>query len=81
MRAEAFDQQFDQGENITEFLDLSEVRRPGHESRAITIDFPQWMLDALDRQARQLGVPRESIIKVWLAERIHLFEQTSLNEP
>ncbi|WNZ27571.1 CopG family transcriptional regulator [Leptolyngbya sp. NK1-12] len=70
MKAEVFDQQFDQGETITEFLDISQARRPGHESRAVTIDFPQWMLDALDREARRLGVTRESIVKVWLAERL-----------
>ena len=70
MKAEAFDQRFDQGEDITEFLDLSEARRPECESRKVTIDFPQWMLDALDREARRLGVTRESIVKVWLAERL-----------
>lgn len=70
MKAESFDQHFDQGENITEFLNLSESRRPGHESRVVAINFPQWMLDALDREARRLGVTRESIVKVWLAERL-----------
>jgi hypothetical protein len=70
MKAESFDQHFDQGENITEFLNLSEARRPGYESRAVAINFPQWMLDALDREARRLGVTRESIVKVWLAERL-----------
>ena len=70
MKAESFDQHFDQGENITEFLNLSEARRPGHESRAVAINFPQWMLDALDREARRLGVTREAIVKVWLAERL-----------
>ena len=70
MKAEAFDQYFDRGENITEFLDLSKAHRPGHEARSVTIDFPLWMLDALDREARRLGVTRESIVKVWLAERL-----------
>jgi hypothetical protein len=70
MKAEEFDQQFDQGANITEFLDLSKAHRPGHESRAVTLNFPQWMLDALDREATRIGVTRESIVKVWLAERL-----------
>jgi len=70
MKAEAFDQRFDQGETIIESLDLSRARRPGYESRAVTIDVPEWMLDALDREARRLGVSRESIVKVWLAERL-----------
>jgi hypothetical protein len=70
MKAEAFDQHFDQGETITECLDLSQARRPGHELRAVTIEFPEWMLRALDREARRLGVSRESIVKVLLAERL-----------
>lgn len=70
MKAEAFDQRFEQGETMTECLDLAQARRPGHESRAVTIDFPEWMLEALDREARRLGVTRESIVKVWLAERL-----------
>ena len=70
MKAEAFDQHFEQGETMTGFLDLAQARRPGHESRAVTINFPEWMLEALDREARRLGVTRESIVKVWLAERL-----------
>ena len=70
MKAEAFDQRFEQGETMTGFLDLAQARRPGHESRAVTINFPEWMLEALDREARRLGVTRESIVKVWLAERL-----------
>jgi hypothetical protein len=70
MRTEAFDFQFDQGEDITEFLDLSKARRPGHELQEVTIDFPQWMLEALDHEARRIGVTRDSIVKVWLAERL-----------
>ncbi|NJO80609.1 MAG: CopG family transcriptional regulator, partial [Cyanobacteria bacterium RM1_2_2] len=56
MKAEAFDQQFDQGESVAESLDLSRASRPGHELQAVTIDFPQWMLDSLEREARRLGV-------------------------
>lgn len=70
MKAEAFDQQFDQGESVAEFLDLSRASRPGHELQAVTIDFPQWMLDSLEREARRLGVSREAIVKIWLAERL-----------
>jgi hypothetical protein len=70
MKAEVFDQQFDQGEDVTKFLDLSQAHRPRHEPRAVTLNFPQWMLDALDREATRIGVTRESIVKVWLAERL-----------
>ncbi|MGV0026867.1 type II toxin-antitoxin system BrnA family antitoxin [Phormidesmis priestleyi] len=74
MKAEAFDRQFDQGEDITEFLELSGARCPGYEPKEVIIDFPQWMLDALDREARRIGVTRQSIVKLWLAERL---EQSS----
>ncbi len=71
MKAEAFDQKFDEGqEDIIDNLDLSQLRRPGYEQRRIDIDFPVWMIEALDREALRLGVSRQSIIKVWIAERL-----------
>lgn len=70
MKAEVFDQQFEQGEDVTEFLDLAKARRPAHESKSVTIAFPQWMLDALERESSRLGVSREAIVKIWLAERL-----------
>lgn len=71
MKAEAFDQKFDEGkEDIVDDLDLSQLRRPGYEQRRIDIDFPVWMIDALDREALRLGVSRQSLIKVWIAERL-----------
>jgi hypothetical protein len=71
MKAEAFDQKFDEGqEDIIDDLDLSQLRRPGYEQRRIDVDFPLWMIEALDREALRLGVSRQSIIKVWIAERL-----------
>jgi hypothetical protein len=71
MKAEAFDQKFDEGqEDIIDDLDLSQLRRPGYEQRRIDVDFPIWMIEALDREALRLGVNRQSIIKVWIAERL-----------
>jgi hypothetical protein len=70
MKAKEFDQKFDDGEGITEFLDLSQARRPGHEHRRVNVDFPTWMIEALDHEAKRLGVTRQSIIKVWIAERL-----------
>ena len=71
MKAEAFDQKFDEGqEDIIDDLDLSQLRRPGYEQRRIDVDFPVWMIEALDREALRLGVSRQSIIKVWIAERL-----------
>lgn len=70
MKASNFDKQFDDGENVLEHLDLSQARRPAEEQKRISMDFPVWMLSALDREAKRLGVTRQSIIKLWLAERL-----------
>jgi CopG antitoxin of type II toxin-antitoxin system len=70
MKATEFDAKFDQGDDITEFLDLSQAKRPGHEHKRVNVDFPTWMIEALDHEAKRLGVTRQSIIKVWLAERL-----------
>jgi len=68
--AEELDRRFDEGEDVTPWLDLSTLRRPNLESRRVNVDFPSWMVDALDREAHRLGVTRQSIIKVWIAERL-----------
>jgi hypothetical protein len=70
MKAEEFDKQFDAGEDITADLELSAARRPGEEARRVNVDFPSWMVDSLDREARRLGVTRQSVIKFWIAERL-----------
>ena len=70
MKARKFDADFDSGKDITAALDLSKVRRPLQEQKRVNVDFPSWMVDSLDREAGRLGVTRQSIIKVWLAERL-----------
>lgn len=70
MRAEELDERFDAGEDVTSFLDLQAARRPGLEQRRVNVDFPSWMIVALDREAKRLGVTRQSIIKVWIADRL-----------
>jgi hypothetical protein len=70
MKAEDFDKKFDQGESVIHDLDLTRARRPEQEQRRVNVDFPIWMIHSLDREARRLGVPRQSIIKMWLAERL-----------
>jgi hypothetical protein len=70
MKASEFDNKFDNGENIIAELDLARARRPGEEIKRINVDFPAWMLASLDREARRLGVTRQSVIKMWLAERL-----------
>jgi hypothetical protein len=69
-KASDFDKKFDDGDNVTEELDLSQARRPAEDQKHIDMEIPVWMLDALDREARRLGVTRQSIIKIWLAERL-----------
>ena len=70
MKAKDFDKKFDRGEDVMEHLDLSKARRPGQEQRRVNVDFPEWMIESLDREARRLGVTRQSVIKMWLAERL-----------
>ena len=70
MKAKAFDQKFDNGENVLRHLDLSKAIRPGSQQRRVNVDFPVWVIDSLDKEAKRLGVTRQSIIKVWIAERL-----------
>ncbi|GAC1448545.1 MAG: hypothetical protein NVS2B14_19100 [Chamaesiphon sp.] len=71
MKAEELDRKFDDGEDVLEYFDLSTVSRPGLEPKRVNVDFPQWMVDALDREAHRLGVHRQAIIKFWIAERLN----------
>ena len=77
MKASDFDNKFDSGEDITSELDTSKARRLNQEPKRINVDFPTWMIESLDREAGRLGVTRQSIIKVWLAERL---EQRASNK-
>ncbi len=70
MKAEELDKKFDAGEDITGQLEFSKARRPEQEQKRVNVDFPLWMIQSLDREAKRLGVPRQSIIKLWLAERL-----------
>ncbi len=73
-KASDFDKKFDDGESVVADLDLSKARRPLEEQKRINMDVPIWMLAALDREAKRLGVSRQSIIKMWLAERLQARE-------
>ena len=70
MRAKELDKKFDSGEDITGFLDVSNARRPGQEQKRVNVDFPVWMIHSLDKEAKRLGIPRQSIIKIWITERL-----------
>jgi hypothetical protein len=70
MKAKEFDRRFDAGEDVMAELDLSKAKRSTREQRRVNVDFPTWMIESLDREAGRLGVTRQSIIKMWLAERL-----------
>ena len=70
MKAREIDKWFDAGENISKYLDMTKARRPGQEHKRVNVDFPLWMIHLLDKEAKRLGVPRQSIIKVWIADRL-----------
>jgi hypothetical protein len=71
MKAKQFDKLVDEGQTIADYLDFSKARRPNQEQKRVNVDFPLWMIRSLDKEAKRLGVPRQSIIKVWLAERLN----------
>ncbi|MEI9479909.1 MAG: CopG family transcriptional regulator [Deltaproteobacteria bacterium] len=70
MKAEEFDKKFDDGEDVSQVLDISKARRPVQDQKRVNVDFPLWMIQLLDKEAKRLGVPRQSIIKLWVAERL-----------
>ena len=70
MKAKTFDRKFDQTEKIIDHLDLSKARRIGTDPTRVSVDLPRWMVDSLDREACRLGVTRQSLIKLWLADRL-----------
>ena len=76
MKAKEFDKKFDEGQSVVEHLDLANARRPELEQKRVNVDFPLWMIHSLDKEAKRIGVPRQSIIKIWLAERL---EQASVS--
>ena len=78
MKAKDFEQRFDEGVDLTASLNLSKARRVLQEQKRVNVDLPTWMIDSLDREASKLGVTRQSVIKIWLAERL---EATASNLP
>jgi hypothetical protein len=69
MKAKGFDRRFDRGEDVSAQLDLSNATRPGLKLRRVNVDFPEWMIESLDREAQRLGVTRQSIIQIWISEQ------------
>lgn len=70
MKATEFDKKFEAGEDVSGAIDWSQARRPNDQPKRVNVDFPAWVVDGLDKQARHLGVTRQSLIKLWIAERL-----------
>ena len=78
MKAKDFDKKFDDNkQDIINDLDLSTIKRPNQSQKRVNVDFPSWVIDSLDREASRIGVTRQSLIKLWLVERL---EQKAANE-
>ncbi|WP_456380266.1 type II toxin-antitoxin system BrnA family antitoxin [Thiolapillus sp.] len=71
MKAQDFDRKFDANqEDIIDDLDLSTLKHPNQAQKRVNVDFPSWVIESLDREARRVGVTRQSLIKLWLVERL-----------
>jgi predicted DNA binding CopG/RHH family protein len=74
--AKEFDEKFDNGEDISEYLDfakairLKDTKQLKTDTKKVNVDFPEWIIEALDEEAKKIGVTRQSIIKVWIAQRL-----------
>ena len=71
MKAKELDRKFDAGEDISMYLDFARAKRTNQKPRRVNVDFPEWMIHSLDKEADRLGVTRQSIIKVWVSERLN----------
>lgn len=70
IKASEFDRKFDAGEDVDAYIDWSKARRPNLEAKRVNVDFPAWMVQSIDNEARRLGVTRQSLIKLWLADKL-----------
>ncbi len=73
MKAKDLEKKFNECQDITKYLDISKARRPGQEQKRVNVDFPLWMLHFMDKEAKRLGVTRQSLIKIWLAEKLEKY--------
>lgn len=70
LKASEIDRKFDAGEDISDHVDWSKACRPNLEAKRVNVDFPAWMVQSIDDEARRLGVTRQSLIKLWMADRL-----------
>lgn len=78
MKPKDFDKKFDDNKkDIIDDLDLTSLRRPNQKRKRVNVDFPAWIIDSLDKEAKRMGVTRQSVIKLWLAERLEKLALTN----
>lgn len=70
MNADEFDEYFDNGGSVMPYVDLSTARRPNLDAMRANVDFPRWMITALDKEAARIGIARQALIKMWIAEKL-----------
>jgi hypothetical protein len=70
MKAEEFDRIFDDGESIIEYLDLTQIKRSNSEEQTIALEFPSWMIVALNKESQRLNLPLQVIVKGWIEEKL-----------
>ena len=70
MKAEEFDHLFDDGESIIEYLDLTQIKRSNSEEQTIALEFPSWMIEALNKESQRLNLPLQVILKSWIEEKL-----------
>lgn len=68
--AEELDKMFDNGEDMTPFIEMSSVKRPNRDAKRVNVDFPTWVIERLDQESKRLGVTRQALVKIWIAERL-----------
>jgi hypothetical protein len=78
MKARDFDEKFDAGADVSADIDWAKARRPNLEPKRVNVDFPAWVVEALDREARRLGVTRQALVKLWIAERLERAAEANL---
>ena len=64
------DEKFDNGEDVSEFFDWSRAKPLNQEPQRVNIDFPKWVVAKLDKESKRLGVTRQALVKIWIAERL-----------
>ena len=71
MKASQLDKKFDENkEDILEYFDTSKIKMINEKQRRVNIDFPEWMIQSLDKEAKHIGVSRQAVIKMWIADKL-----------